>query len=224
MRRRTPIGALLEGAIAGASGPGCRASSSARPSASRRSRPRARSRHPSRSRRASCRRRRWRGAWSRGWRSTRPLDKQAKRRAGELVHFGFGAAWGGLYGLLRASLPRLWSPAGLGAFALGVWAVGDNLIVPAFALGAWPQRNPLRIHGYYATAHLGLWRRCRRYAGRHRQPRRRGGPRRLSPDSRPGVRPAGEGARRGAGAARSGRAVAPLRRGAGAARARPLAR
>jgi hypothetical protein len=83
-----------------------------------------------------------------------PLDAADKQRAAQVVHYGFGAAWGGLYGLLRASYPRLWSPAGIAELSLGVWMVGDNVILPAFKLAAWPHRYPLRSHAYALAAHL----------------------------------------------------------------------
>src|SRR5262245_29557929 len=57
-----------------------------------------------------------------------PLTPRQKRVGGRLVHVGFGAAWGGLYGLLRESLPR--RGGGLAGVAFGalVWALGDELI------------------------------------------------------------------------------------------------
>lgn len=83
-----------------------------------------------------------------------PLSGQAKERAGMIVHFSYGAGWGALYGILRSTWPKLWSPLGAGGYALGVWALSDNLIVPAFRLGAWPQKYPARSHAYAIAAHL----------------------------------------------------------------------
>jgi hypothetical protein len=83
-----------------------------------------------------------------------PLTGQAKERAGTLVHYGFGAGWGALYGALRSTWPKLWSPLGTSAFAVGVWAVSSNLILPSFRLGAWPQKYPARSHAYSIAAHL----------------------------------------------------------------------
>jgi hypothetical protein len=83
-----------------------------------------------------------------------PLDEAAKRRGGEIVHWGFGAAWGGLYGLLRASYPSLRGIGGLGGFSLAVWLVGDELLLPLFRVAAWPHKYPLRLHAYAAAAHL----------------------------------------------------------------------
>lgn len=83
-----------------------------------------------------------------------PLDERQKARLGELVHYGFGAGWGGLYGLVRASYPRAWSPRGMAGFALGVWLLGDNLLLPAMRLAAWPHRYPPKVHAHALGAHL----------------------------------------------------------------------
>jgi hypothetical protein len=79
-----------------------------------------------------------------------PLDAAAKRRLASGLHYAFGAAWGGVYALLRESLPAL--PATL--FGVGVWAVSDGLLLPAFRLAAWPRRYSLREHHYALHAHL----------------------------------------------------------------------
>jgi hypothetical protein len=83
-----------------------------------------------------------------------PLSPEQKQLGGQLVHFAFGAGWGGLYGLARATWPQLRHPLGVGAFALTVWATSDNLILPAFRLAAWPQKYPPRTHAYAIAAHL----------------------------------------------------------------------
>ncbi len=154
MRRKTPIGALLEGLVAGAVGAGVqslffRATSRITP------KPPARAFAPPEAEQANesaletVARRAVEELAQRG-----PLAARDKQRLGQAVHYGFGAAWGGLYGLLRASYPRLWSPSGVAAFSLGVWMMGDNLILPAFKLAAWPHRYPLRSHAYAVAAHL----------------------------------------------------------------------
>lgn len=76
------------------------------------------------------------------------------RRGGALVHYAFGASWGGLYGLLAASSRSIDTLPGALAFGAGVWAVSDNLILPAFRLGAWPRAYPPRNHAYAVAAHL----------------------------------------------------------------------
>jgi hypothetical protein len=84
----------------------------------------------------------------------RELPSDAKPKAGQLVHYAFGAGWGGLYGLAAASAPVLATPPGAAAFGLGVWAASDNVLLPAFELAAWPQHYPAKNHAYAIAAHL----------------------------------------------------------------------
>ena len=35
-----------------------------------------------------------------------------------------------------------------------MWAVSDNVILPTFRLGAWPQRYPIKVHAYAWSAHV----------------------------------------------------------------------
>src|SRR6185369_17231054 len=83
-----------------------------------------------------------------------PLDQRAKQRAADVVHYGFGAAWGALYGLARETFPRLRGAAGALAFGTAVWAVSDDVILPVFRLAAWPALYPARTHAYAWAAHL----------------------------------------------------------------------
>jgi hypothetical protein len=78
-----------------------------------------------------------------------PLRAVEKRRAATAVHYLFGAAWGGLYGLWRES-----GRSSGTAFGALVWMASDNLILPAFRLSGWPQRYRLAEHGYALQAHL----------------------------------------------------------------------
>lgn len=153
-RRKTPVRALLEGVIAGVIGAGVqtlffRLTQRITPTT-----PRGIFRPPepqqaNETALETAGRRLVEGLAKRG-----PLDKQAKHRAGELVHYGFGATWGGLYGLVRASYPRLWSVSGVTGFSLAVWMLGDNLTLPTLRLAAPPQRYPIGVHGYAIAAHL----------------------------------------------------------------------
>ena len=79
----------------------------------------------------------------------RTLDPEQKPRVAGAIHYLFGAMWGGLYGLARESFrfpPQL--------FAVLVWALSDNLFLPAFRLAAWPHRYAAREHRYALQAHL----------------------------------------------------------------------
>jgi hypothetical protein len=78
-----------------------------------------------------------------------PLDAGTKQAASSVVHYAFGAAWGGLYGLTRAST-RV-SPVGFGAL---VWMASDNFLLPLFRLSAWPKHYSIKEHHYALQAHF----------------------------------------------------------------------
>jgi hypothetical protein len=91
----------------------------------------------------------------------RRLAPTRKGVAGELVHFAFGAAWGGLYGIALGAYPRR---RGIGAvllFSVFVWAASDNLMLPALRVAGPPQAYPAKSHAYAIAAHLvygcALW-------------------------------------------------------------------
>jgi hypothetical protein len=78
-----------------------------------------------------------------------PLDAGTKQAASSAVHYAFGAAWGGLYGLARETTPV--SPIGFGAI---VWMASDNFLLPLFRLAAWPKHYSLKEHHYALQAHF----------------------------------------------------------------------
>jgi len=154
MRRKRPIAALVEGLIAGAIGAGVqslffRATASLTPAPPKDAFDPPEAEQADESAQETVGRRLVEDLAQRG-----PLDEQEKARLGNAIHYGYGAAWGGLYGLLRASYPRLWRPSGVAAFSVGVWLLSDNVILPLFKLAAWPHRYPLRSHAYALAAHL----------------------------------------------------------------------
>lgn len=83
-----------------------------------------------------------------------PLAPSQKEAGGQIVHFAFGAGWGGLWGLTRESYPALAGPAGVAGFSAAVWMLADNAILPLFRLAAPPQAYPARTHAYALAAHL----------------------------------------------------------------------
>jgi uncharacterized membrane protein YagU involved in acid resistance len=86
---------------------------------------------------------------------TKPLSKERKKRLGTLVHLGFGAAWGAIYGLLAESFPeKVMTPVGAAGFGAGVWMLSDNLLLPSAKLAAWPTQYPAKTHAYALAAHL----------------------------------------------------------------------
>lgn len=78
---------------------------------------------------------------------------QHKDAAGQLVHLAFGSAWGGVYGLVAGSMPRLSNLKGGLGFGMLVWMKSDNVILPLFRLSAWPQHYPVKMHLYAIAAH-----------------------------------------------------------------------
>lgn len=81
-----------------------------------------------------------------------PIEHRAL--GARLVHYGFGAAWGSLYGIVAASNRRRDPLASGCKFGVLVWSLADNVVLPAFKLSAWPTRYPLRNHAYAVLAHL----------------------------------------------------------------------
>ena len=80
----------------------------------------------------------------------RPLTDRQKKFAGNVLHFAFGAAWGGVLALLgrRPTIAR-----GL-LFGAAVWMISDNGIVPLLRIASWPNRYPPGVHAKALLAHL----------------------------------------------------------------------
>jgi len=86
------------------------------------------------------------------------LSHEGKQKGGVVVHYGYGALMGGLYG----GLVEYWEApkAGLGTvFGSLLFGAGDLLAVPALNLGPSPteqppsaQTNPFLAHLVYGTA------------------------------------------------------------------------
>jgi uncharacterized membrane protein YagU involved in acid resistance len=84
-----------------------------------------------------------------------PLSPAGKKSLAKVVHYEFGAAWGGLYGLLRESYPSLLGPIGstLG-FGTLVWVLSDDVLLPAFNVAGPPRAYPWQVHAYAIASHL----------------------------------------------------------------------
>ena len=72
---------------------------------------------------------------------------------GNSVHLGYGLIMAGLYGLVRAGRRDADLIGGL-AFALGLFIVGDELVVPLLGLSDAPTETPMREHGKFLVGHL----------------------------------------------------------------------
>jgi putative membrane protein len=91
----------------------------------------------------------------------RPLAESEKPVAGHLVHYGFGATMGALYGTAAAVAPVVTVGAGAG-FGVAVWLGAHAIVVPALGLAPSPLREPrgkealeLVLHVAYGVT-LGL--------------------------------------------------------------------
>lgn len=83
----------------------------------------------------------------------RPLPDNHKEAATGLFQFAFGAALGAGYGLLARHVPL--ARAGRGAlFGAGVFAMADELLVPATGLSGKPAGSPAVAHGSALAVHL----------------------------------------------------------------------
>lgn len=85
------------------------------------------------------------------------LSREQKKKAGPLVHYGFGAAMGMLYGAIEELSPRdvrrhgVLSGMGFGSM---LFAGADEIVVPALGLSGSPSKTPLSSHVYGLASHL----------------------------------------------------------------------
>lgn len=76
-----------------------------------------------------------------------------KQVAGPVVHYGYGALVGALYGGLSELLPI--TSAGMGLpFGFALWLLGDEIAVPALGLGKRPTEYPVEVHADALAAHF----------------------------------------------------------------------
>jgi hypothetical protein len=83
----------------------------------------------------------------------RSIPESKKRLAGSLVHYGFGTLNGIAYQLISRKL-RL-TKAGRGTlYGTGLWAIADEIVVPAARLSKSPRQTPASSHAYALASHL----------------------------------------------------------------------
>lgn len=83
----------------------------------------------------------------------RGLSKDEKKKAGPVVHYAFGAAMGGLYGLAAEYLPA--ARLGFGTlFGAALFLGADEIAIPAFGFSGPATEAPLSSHLYGLSAHL----------------------------------------------------------------------
>lgn len=84
----------------------------------------------------------------------RKLSHEQKTKFGPVVHYSFGTLQGGLYGLTleMAGVKGGFVP-GL-TFGAALFAIADEIAVPALKLSAKPTESPLSSHVYGLASHL----------------------------------------------------------------------
>jgi putative membrane protein len=82
----------------------------------------------------------------------RTLHESHKHPAGVAVHYGFGAAFGALYGAAAEVLPSTTVVYGVG-FGIAIWAIAVELALPMLDLAEPPWRYPIRMHAYSSISH-----------------------------------------------------------------------
>jgi putative membrane protein len=73
--------------------------------------------------------------------------------AGHVVHYGFGAAMGLVYGVAAAVSPRVTVARGAG-FGAAVWLGAHVIVVPALGLARSPRQQPLGREVVELVLHL----------------------------------------------------------------------
>ena len=83
----------------------------------------------------------------------RPLAESEKPLAGHLVHYGFGATMGVLYGAAAVVAPVVTIGVGT-AYGAAVWLGAHSIVVPALGLARSPLREPLGKEALEFVLHL----------------------------------------------------------------------
>lgn len=83
----------------------------------------------------------------------KPLAGADKDRAGQVVHYAFGASLGAAYALAAAYRPGITRGFGT-AFGLATATAFDEMAVPAVGLSKSPETFPPRSHVYGYLSHL----------------------------------------------------------------------
>ena len=83
----------------------------------------------------------------------RELEKDEKELAGAVVHYAFGAAMGGVYGIAAEVATEVTAGWGL-PFGAVFWLAADEVAVPLLGLAKPPDEYPLSTHAYSLASHL----------------------------------------------------------------------
>lgn len=80
------------------------------------------------------------------------LEKSEKEPAGEAMHYLMGGVSGAIYGATAELTGTTAMGAGL-PFGSAVWAIADDVVVPALGLGKTVKETPLSTQAYALTSH-----------------------------------------------------------------------
>ena len=80
------------------------------------------------------------------------LKKWEKEPAGEVMHYLMGGVSGAIYGATAELTGATTFAAGL-PFGSAVWAIADDVVVPALGLSKSPTEYPLSTHAYALSSH-----------------------------------------------------------------------
>lgn len=83
------------------------------------------------------------------------LSDEQEQRFGKGLHWGYGAGWGALYGLLRQRVPVLRRGLGL-PFAVAFTLVGDELLNTTLGLTGPASEFPWEAHARGFAGHAGF--------------------------------------------------------------------
>lgn len=81
------------------------------------------------------------------------LSREEKKVAGPVMHYGFGATMGGLYGVAAEAAPAVRTGGGT-AYGAAVWLAADEVAVPALGLGPPPTQTQMSTHMFALASHL----------------------------------------------------------------------
>jgi putative membrane protein len=81
------------------------------------------------------------------------LSQEEKEVAGPAVHYAYGALIGSLYGAVAEVWPTIATGFGM-PYGVAVWALGDEIAVPALRLGPPPTQVPAEKHADFLAAHI----------------------------------------------------------------------
>lgn len=79
--------------------------------------------------------------------------KETAQKAGMAIHWGYGILWGGLFGALRNRVLGVGSAGGV-IYGLGLWLMGDELMMPILKLSPPSTEFPWQNHARAMTNHV----------------------------------------------------------------------